>query len=239
MVEIAGTTPRRSLKTAWRQGWCDRLDDPSARWHAWIDMMFVDHGVLRAINPNRREIAQGVTCGSQPGPLTVRRMARRGLKTIVNLRGESKGGPYFYEREACTAEGVGLINFPMSSRKLPDPQTLLDFIDMLKSLQRPVMIHCKSGADRAGFAAGIWMLAIEGATPEAAARQLSPRYLHFRRSRAGVLDAFFECYRAANAARQIGFVEWIRTEYAPDRIEAAFKECRHSERIATRILLRE
>src|SRR5262249_6787459 len=57
-----------------------------------IDLVAVDHGVFRAIYPNRWQIAPGVWRSSQPAPSQIAWAARHGMRTIVNLRGDRNCG---------------------------------------------------------------------------------------------------------------------------------------------------
>ena len=77
-------------------------------------------------------------------------------------------------------------------------------------------MHCKSGADRAGFAAGVFLL-LHGGSADDALRQLSWRFGHVRQSRTGILDAVFAAYRE-QAEGRLGFAEWARTEYEPEAL---------------------
>ena len=76
----------------WRGGLLDitpaRLREPVDRAIDYLDMIFVDHGIFRLMHANRYEITDGVWRSSQPWPHRVRCYARKGIRTIVNLRGE-------------------------------------------------------------------------------------------------------------------------------------------------------
>jgi protein tyrosine/serine phosphatase len=84
----------------------------------------------------------------------------------------------------------------------------------------PALIHCMSGADRAGLAAGLAIL-FEGGSAADALRQLSWRFGHFSHSRAGILDAFFIAYATQGEGR-IPFLDWVRTEYDENALRRNF-----------------
>ena len=75
--------------------------------------LFVDHHVFRAIYLNRHKIAPGVWRSAQPSPGQIAGFARKGIKTIVNLRGERDCGSYRLEVEACRRHGIKLVNFTL------------------------------------------------------------------------------------------------------------------------------
>ena len=96
-------------------------------------------------------------------------------------------GSYLLEREACRAAGIELVDFKLSSRKLPTRQEILALDDIFGRLPRPFLMHCKSGADRAGFAAALYLMLQKDLSPEQASEQLSWRYLHLRSAATGAL----------------------------------------------------
>jgi protein tyrosine/serine phosphatase len=83
-------------------------------------------------------------------------------------------------------------------------------------------MHCKSGADRAGLASAIYLMVMMGQDVDAARKMLSPRYIHLRFTKTGVLDMMLDHYAARNAASPIGFEDWIDREYDADALQAAF-----------------
>lgn len=101
----------------------------------------------------------------------------------------------------------------------------------------PAMVHCKSGADRAGLAAGLYLL-LRGASAAEALGQLSWRFGHVRRSRTGILDAFFLRY-AREAEGRKPFLDWVREDYDPEALKRDF----HADGVASflndRVLRRE
>jgi protein tyrosine/serine phosphatase len=98
-----------------------------------------------------------------------------------------------------------------------------------------VLIHCKSGADRTGLAAGIWLL-LQGRPPAAALAQLSLRHGHVRQSRTGILDAFFEAYAAAAPKP---FLDWLREDYDEAALRRDFTSQPWADRLLDGILRRE
>lgn len=208
----------RRRQHAWRNRWRHDLHAPGARRLARFDMNVFDHGYLRRLRPNREMVTPGIWRSSQPGPNTLARLARQGLRTVLNLRGENPYGSYALEVEAAGELGLELIDLPLRSFVPPAKADIHRFADTLKSAPRPILLHCKSGADRAGLASALAIL-IEGGSVDQARRQLSLRYLHFKSSRSGILDAFVEAY--ANAA-PMPFLEWVDTAYDPSALATDF-----------------
>ena len=196
------------------------LASPAGRARAWIDSLLIDHGLLRLVWSNWGTVAPGrlYRC-NHPTPGRLARAARRhGLRSLINLRGATGNGSDALSRERAARLGLQFIDVPISSGQAPTRKQVLALAAALRSAPPPALLHCKSGADRAGFAAALFVL-IEGGTTEAALRHLSLRFGHLRRSRAGVLDAFFLRY-ARDAEGKKPFLVWVREDYDPAMIAA-------------------
>ena len=149
---------------------------------------------------------------NHPTPGRLAWLARRhGIRTIVNLRGEKPNGSNTLS--LATARRLGLAHefLAFESRGVPHRDRILRFHDLYRRMATPALIHCKSGADRAGLAAGLAVL-FEGGSTQAARQHLSWRFGHLRHSRTGILDAFFEHY-AATGEGHTPFLDWVRHEY--------------------------
>lgn len=176
---------------------------------------------------------------NQPSPRQIEAHAReRGIRTIINLRGASTRGYYLLEREACAANGIALVDFQVFSRDTPTCETILGARDLFASIAYPALMHCKSGADRAGLMAVLYRLVHEGRPLEEALEQLSLKYLHVRHGKTGVLDAVFEAYRAETGARK-PFLNWVEEDYDRERVKAAFLASFNARLNLDRLLRRE
>lgn len=190
----------------------------------WLDMMLVDHGFIRSLYINLHQVSPNLWRSAQPDPGAVKMLAARGIKTIINLRGERMCGSYILEKKACAEHGIRLVDFPLNSRGAPEPDRITRFAAMLETLEYPALIHCKSGADRAGIAAALILLLKEGRPAEEAQKQLSLKYGHVRQARTGVLDYFVEEYARANAEQPIDFLEWVQSSaYDPEEMTKHFR----------------
>jgi protein tyrosine/serine phosphatase len=110
---------------------------------------------------------------------------------------------------------------PFESRGAPHKDRLLRLIALYRSLPEPILIHCKSGADRTGLAAGVWHL-LQGRGAAAALRELTLRHGHIAAARTGILDAFFAQFALAEA-RGADFETWLVEEYDEAALRASFK----------------
>lgn len=207
------------------------ISSPEARRAAKWHYRLVDHGFLRVWWRNLHEIAPGVFRSNQPSGRQLAALQRKiGLRSVLNLRGASRNSFYLFEAEVCKARGVALIDLSMSASQAPSRETLEQLLVILQNAQKPLLIHCKSGADRTGLAAVLYLLVIEGRPLEQAKRQLSFNYLHVANSPAGVQDHFLRCYEKAQRDTGIGFLDWMRHVYDPQQVTASFARWRAGDR---------
>jgi protein tyrosine/serine phosphatase len=180
---------------------------------AWVDALVVDHAIFRLAWSNFAAVAHGrlYRC-NHPTPARLAALTRRyGLRTVINLRGQSNNGADALSREMAARLGLDHIDMAVESRGAPHRDRILRLHDIYRSMREPAVIHCKSGADRAGLAAGLFVL-FEGGTAAMAMQQLSLRFGHLRRSRTGILDAFF-LHFAREAEGRKPFLDWVREDY--------------------------
>lgn len=227
--------PLKDRLHAWQRKLTARIggdiSTPEARRAARLHYQMVDHGFLRVWWRNLYQIAPGVWRSNQPSARQLVDLQRKvGLRSVLNLRGKSKNSFYLFEAEACHAHGLALIDLSLSASQAPSREALERLIEILLSAQKPLLIHCKSGADRTGLAAALYLLLIEGRPLAEAKRQLSFRFLHVANSPAGVQDHFLRCYEQAQRATGIGFLDWMRTEYDQKQVTASFARWRAGDR---------
>ena len=115
------------------------------------------------------------------------------IRSVINLRGENAGQPWYEEEtETCRKLGVRHYDFGLSACKAPSPRKVEELLRLFRVAPRPVLIHCRGGADRSGLAAALWKVVIDGVPKSVAKRQLSIRYGHMPVGSTQALDVFFD-----------------------------------------------
>ena len=233
----------RRVTNAWRArvvgqapDWMRRSLGPPV---TYLDMLFVDHGIFRVVYVNQHQLSPAVWRSAQPAPHHIRRLAGEGIRTVVNLRGERLCGSFWLEQQACARHGIALVNFSVRSRAAPSHKELRGARELFERIEYPMLMHCKSGADRAGLMSVLYRHFKEGIPIAQAKRELSLRYGHIRQADTGILDYFFERYLTDAAACPIEFGEWIETVYDPAELHRTFHASRWANRLVDGVLRRE
>jgi protein tyrosine phosphatase (PTP) superfamily phosphohydrolase (DUF442 family) len=206
---------------------------------SYVDMLFVDHGIFRMVYANSHRMSDKAWRSAQPAPHHIRRFAAVGIRTIVNLRGERDCGSYWLERRACARHGIKLVNYQVRSRAAPTREELKGAKRLFDEIEYPMLMHCKSGADRAGLMSVLYRYLHEGVPLDEAKKELSLKYGHIRQAHTGILDYFFERYLADNARRPMPFFEWVDTVYDPDELKRTFRSKGWANRLVDSVLRRE
>lgn len=204
------------------------LSSPWGRLAAHFDMTWRDHAFLRVWWTNAHWISDEMVRSNQPWPFQIRAWGRRGIKTFINLRGPGKQGKaeafLQLERDACTRAGIRHVDFTLNSRATPTAETLREAQALFNSIDYPALMHCKSGADRAGIASVLYLHFRKGEPVDRAMRMLGLRYGHVKQGKTGVLDHFFESYLAHSRVSGLSLIEWAEQHYDPEALKAEFQK---------------
>ena len=215
------------------------LNNPADRKRAYRDLTWGDHGFLRRRFANHHDIGGGMYRENQPSPTRIAEWAEMGIKTNINLRGDSPKGFYLLEKEACEKHGITMIDFRVYSRDTHTPEKIRAAKELFESIEYPAVMHCKSGADRTGIMGVLYRHFHMGDTIEKAMEQLKFKYLHVKQGKTGMLDFFFNDYLKYAKTHGIEFIDWVETVYDPADVKARFMEQWSGNPVTELILRRE
>lgn len=217
-----------------------RLTAPQ-RVGAWLNALIIDHAIFRFFYNTRYRVTPELYRSSHPLPYQLRAAKAAGIRSVISLRGdEAHLGSNRLEWEACTDTGLTLVHYPIGSRDAPAREQVLDIIDLFGKLERPLLVHCKSGADRAGFASTLFLLTQVQAPYEVAIRQMSFWHFgHIKQAKTGILDHFFETYRLYCEQHAMGFEDWVRNVYDREAVRRSFHSSWWANQLTDFILRRE
>ena len=128
---------------------------------AIIVILIIGFGLYEAINKidgNFHTVIPGMIYRSaQPHPKTLEREIKQyNIKSILNMRGENHSRAW-YQNEINVAKKMKIQHYDVktSAHKLPKISQIKKTIFILQSAPKPILIHCRSGADRSGLASAI------------------------------------------------------------------------------------
>jgi protein tyrosine/serine phosphatase len=216
------------------------LTTAAGRRCAVLDHLWKDHAYLRLAFSNAHWISDELVRTNQPWPFQLEAWARRGIRTVINLRGGFQTSFRALEVDACARHGLELVDFIVASRDVPTAAQVLGARRLFETVRYPALMHCKSGADRAGLMGVLYKHFRQGLPIREAVEQLSPKYLHVRAGLTGVLDYVFERYLAEGEPAGLSFEAWVsRPVYDPVAIKADFRAAWWGTLLTDRLLRRE
>jgi protein tyrosine/serine phosphatase len=183
----------------------------AGRARAYRDLLWNDHAYLRLGFQNAHWVGAQMVRTNQPWPFQLRWWRDQGVRTVINLRGGGyETAAYVLEREACARLGLTLVDFAVASRDAPSRAQVLGAVEVFDTIAYPALMHCKSGADRAGLVSVLYAhLRLGQPLRQAMREQLSLRTLHVRQGKTGVLDYMFARYLAEGEPAGLSLLEWV------------------------------
>jgi len=214
----------KMLDSKLRRAFGKDLETPSGRFWARIHYHLFDHAFLRVFWTNHKEIAPGVFRSNQPTEWRFISYHAKGLRSVLNLRGWDVYAHYQYEERICRKLGMRLENIKLNARNAPQSEDINAVVDCLGKMEKPLLFHCKSGADRAGLVSAIYLMVYEGVSVQEAMKQLSFRHVHVDFTATGVLDYFLWTFEERLNLGNIAFLDWVNSEYDPETLQEAFEK---------------
>ena len=216
------------------------LSTPGGRLSTTLNYLWNDHAYLRLGFSNAHWISDELVRTNQPWPFQLAEWKRRGVKTIINLRGGFDASFHALEKDACQRLGLTMVDFTITSREVPSRARVHGAKELFETIEYPALMHCKSGADRAGIMSVFYMHFRQGKTIREALEQLSLKYLHIKQGKTGVLDYTFERYLADGEPKGLSFLEWVESDgYDAAQIKADFRAGMLGKLISDKLLRRE
>lgn len=217
----------------------DALATPWRRIQRHAGLLFGDHHVLRLRFQNAHQISDDMWRSNQPSPKQLAIWAKRGVRTVINLRGLSPKGFHILEREACQRLGLDLVTLRVNSRDAPWPAVPRTIKTMFDTIRYPALLHCKSGADRAGLMGVFYRHFRLGHPVSEAIEQLNGKYLHIKAGKTGILDAYFQHYIDTGERRGLSLIAWSENHFDPEAFKAGFRPDRLGSFFVDQVLRRE
>ena len=209
----------RSVRTSFGRD----ISSRSGRFWAYIHFHLMDHAFLRILWSNFHKVCDDAYRASQPSPSDLRFYKNKGIKAVLNLRGFAQQSYALFEEDSCKKLGLELISVPLSSSFAPQSEKLLEIVDIMEKIPKPFVLHCKSGADRAGLVSAIYLIVQKKLSVTEAKKQLSFKYLHLDFTKTGILDYIFNVFDERLEIENIDFRDWLEKEYNAEILNSSFR----------------
>ncbi len=116
-----------------------------------------------------------------------------GIKSILNLRGKNLDEPWYKEEIRVSAEhSIAHYDLSLSATHEPSEEDVRKLMEIFSHAPRPVLIHCRAGADRSGLVAAMWKVVVDKEPKLEAGKQLSFLYGHVPIDKTFAMDSFFQ-----------------------------------------------
>lgn len=139
--------------------------------------------------------------GSQPEGADYQQLAALGIKTIIDLRHDAKD----FARPQAERAGLRYINFPMSDRRYPAPDTAQRFLEIANNPANwPVYVHCAGGRHRTGIMTAVYRITVDGWDLDRAYREMKDYDFYTAWGHKAMKDYIFDYARAAQKNSQAG-----------------------------------
>jgi len=153
--------------------------------------------------------------------MLARTLREREIKTVLNLRG-ANGHEKWYraERDATLAAGATQVDVSLSSCVWMSRAQLLTLIDLLDSIEYPVIIHCEWGAERTGVVSAFVELLREGSTIDDARNQFALKFMYLPVGDGKIMGEMIDQYDNWLRKRELEhrpelFRRWAASGYQP------------------------
>lgn len=101
------------------------------------------------------------------------------IRSILNLRGKNLGEGWYRDEVRVSQQfNIAHYDYGISANRELDDVQVEGILEMLRTAPKPILIHCKAGADRTSLVTALALYALEDHPAEEAAGQLSIWYGH-------------------------------------------------------------
>jgi len=123
---------------------------------------------------------------------------KHNIKSILNLRGDASKKWYNDEIAIAKKSNVKHYDYYIGDRQETTLKQMQEIVNIIKHAPKPLLIHCKAGADRTSLASALYLYAIKH--DKHPKRAISLMYGHFPwlGSKTSAMDRSFENYVKAH-----------------------------------------
>jgi protein tyrosine phosphatase (PTP) superfamily phosphohydrolase (DUF442 family) len=147
--------------------------------------------------------------GSQPEGRNYEQLAAFGIKTIVDLREDSRDEAM----SATERAGMRYINLPMKEKSYPQADTAARFLEIINDQTNwPVFVHCAGGKHRTGVMTAIYRMSVDGWGVDQAYQEMKRYNFSTSWGHGCYKDYVYDYYRSLLAQSQRPFMAPARSD---------------------------
>jgi len=124
------------------------------------------------------------------------------IKSILNLRGETDNQSYKDEIAFAKQYGIRHYNFSVATSSVQTIKDMEKIVEIIKNAPKPILLHCKSGADRTALATALYLHTIKHDKNAEDAITLLYGHFPWLISESGAIDKSFEIYKRSHPIKQ-------------------------------------
>jgi len=137
--------------------------------------------------------------GGQPKGDDYRRLGALGIKTILDLRGDSEPSA----RSLTEGAGLRYISLPMAPKEYPQPDAAQRFLEIVNDQSNwPVYVHCAGGRHRTGAMIAAYRITVDGWDLDRAYQEMKDYGFYTKLGHACYRDYVYDYYRNWQETRQ-------------------------------------
>ena len=142
-----------------------------------VVIFYIRQKILGNAIPNYHEVdGNCLLRGGQPSSAGIRKLAKKGVKTIINLRASDFNRKVIKEYHTDQMRTVHIPFYPYN----PDDQIMIDFLKVMKDqTHQPAFVHCFHGADRTGAVIAIYRIILQNWDKDSAIAEMKLKGLHW------------------------------------------------------------
>ena len=138
---------------------CNSLPDENPRPQHWATSVSAKH------LENFYRVTDDIYRSAQPSKEGMRELEEKGIKTILNLRSLHD------DRKLAQGTGLKIVDLPMMANNISQDE-LFNALEFIKEGEKPILVHCKHGADRTGAVIAAYRIIEQHWTKEDAIREM-------------------------------------------------------------------
>lgn len=171
-------SPFKVIKSLWKIGANTVFYSIALIWGTFeVIMFYIRQRIFGNKLPNLHQVeGANLLRGGQPSNAGLRELARKGVKTIINLRAADFNKKVIEEYHSDDLRTIHIPFYPLN----PDDQIMIDFLKIMKDCDhKPAFVHCFHGADRTGAVIAIYRIIVQNWDKDRAIAEMKLKGFHW------------------------------------------------------------